>query len=99
MMPERKRLHSLEAVQLYEKGVITTIELALTAFEWLTMETLNEFLRGCSAETILKLREFADDLPADDDDDGWGKIRFGWAGRPVTRLTDQELAEIDEESR
>lgn len=99
MTPERKTPHPLKVGQLYEKGVITTIELALSVFESLREETLDEFLGGCSAETVLKLREFADTLPADNDDDGWAKKRFGWAGRPISQLTVEEAAEIDRESR
>ena len=63
-----------KGVEAYLKGTITRAELPTIIFERLTLTNVNEFLTTCPADVLELLRMHAYELPADGDDEGWGKL-------------------------
>jgi hypothetical protein len=67
-------LHPLNAVRLYDKGVITHAEIRIFVFENLTDRNIHEFFADCPVDVMLQLQQSVSQLPADDDADGWAKM-------------------------
>ena len=69
--PTKPRPHPLRAISLYQEGTTTRSEIPIFVFEKLTEDNVGEFIAGCpeAVQEILQLH--AEQLPADDDEDGW----------------------------
>ena len=67
-------MHPLRATRLYRKGIITEAEISTFVFVHLTEENVQEFLDACPADFLQQLREKAGQLPANDDNQGWGQL-------------------------
>ena len=60
---------------MYDKGVLTATEVPGFVFENLTDSNVQEFMLGCPPHILEMLREAVDRLPAEEDDERWGKCR------------------------
>jgi hypothetical protein len=70
-MEEQK--YPWRAIDLYDRGVFTQLELVALIFTHLTQGNAWEFLKDCRKDVLTWLRERSCQLPADDDELGWAK--------------------------
>ena len=80
-----------KGVEAYLKGTISRAELPTIIFERLTLTNVNEFLTTCPADVLEFLRMPADELPADGDDEGWGKLISILGGCYAPWVTNEEI--------
>jgi len=71
---ERPSQHPLRAIEMYQDGIIAKAELPTFVFERLTPDNATEFVAECPSEFVVQLQERVNDLPGDDDDEGWSSL-------------------------
>jgi hypothetical protein len=78
-------------VRCYQKGQITNHELRISVFQNLRDENVREFLCCCPDEILVHLYSAVKELPADDDDESWGKFVIGVAAAFPPWISEEEM--------
>lgn len=81
----------LRAVSLYRRGVITKSAVPTAVFGSLTTKNVAEFIAGCPTDIMQLLRDSADELPADGDDQAWAKLICIFGGSYHPWVTQEEI--------
>lgn len=76
-----------ELVRMHDDGAITPYELASQLVEVTTEENVTEVVNALPAFAYLLVKDFLNRMPANDDEEGWSKMRI-WTWGSISLSTE-----------